>query len=207
MTRSNFLTGAVTVILLSLIVVLVSWNSENGTATAVAQNQKINSTHTASLQRFTLPEMVNKSDRIFRGTVIDFEPGTVDAGGGTLPTVTYRMRVEESFKGSFAEKDGVRYAEITMLGNVKEAGAQGDLQKMSVLPTPPQLSVGSDYLLMMTPESSIGLSAPIGLGQGSFKIYSQDKEEWAKNEFNNAGLFDGAVTYDSLAEQIQQGGE
>jgi hypothetical protein len=160
--------------------------------------------HTASLQFFTLSDMTANADKIFRGTVIDFNPTTVAAGGAELPAVTYHLRVEQSFKGEFPTKDDVQYLEITMVGSIKAAPAQGSLKQLSALPAPPRLEVGGDYLLMTTAQSPIGLSTTVGLGQGSFQIYTLDKQEWAKNEFNNAGLFDGPVAYDELAAQIQQ---
>jgi len=147
--------------------------------------------------------MVDRAGKIFRGTVVDFQPGTTTAGGGSLSTVTYTFRVEHSFKGSFSEKDGVTYAEVTFLGSVKNAPQKGQYRKLSALPDPPKLSVGGDYLLILTPESRIGLSTTVGLGQGSFEIFEADKQEWAKNEFNNAGLFDGPVRYSDLASRIE----
>lgn len=206
MRKKNVLTGVVTLSLLCLIIFVIK-NIQTNTEAISAQNQPEQQRNTASLQHFSLSEMVDRSGRIFRGTVIDFEPGTKYIAGADFPTVTYRLRVEQSFKGDFPEKGGVKYAEITMLGNIKKAGAQGHLKKMQVLPTPQMLNVGADYLLLLTAESSAGLSTPVGLGQGSFEIFTQDKQEWAKNEYNNAGIFDGPVKYDELAAKIQRGGK
>lgn len=160
--------------------------------------------HTASLQFFTLAQMTANADKIFRGTVIDFDPTTVAAGGAELPAVTYRLRVDQAFKGEFPTKDETQYLEITLLGSIKDAPSQGNLKQFSALPAPPRLEVGGDYLLMTTAQSAAGLSTTVGLGQGSFQIYTLDKQEWALNEFSNAGLFDGPVAYDDLAAQIQQ---
>lgn len=157
----------------------------------------------ASLMYFNLAGLAERADKIFRGTVVDFSPGTVEAGGGVLPIVIYQIRVDEAFKGDFATKDGVASLELRMVGNVKDAGAQGDLKQFSALPAPPKLSVGHDYVLFTTPESAIGLSTAVGLGQGSFEIFTLDKQEWARNEFDNAGLYDGAVPYSQLAGDIQ----
>lgn len=204
MTRKNFLTGVVTTILLSLIVVLLSWNSEDGAAKAVAQNQNAGDKHTASVKHFTLPEMVGNADKIFRGTLVDFQPGTINAGGGVLQTVTYRFRVNEAFQGNFDSKGDVQYTEITTLSNLKEVPQQGNYKKFSVLPTLPLLKVGTEYLMLMTPASSVGLTTAVGLGQGSFEVYSRDNETWARNEFNNAGLFKGPIAYKDLANKIRR---
>lgn len=156
------------------------------------------------LQRFSLDEMTDNAEKVFRGTVVDIIPGTVLAGGAELPTVTYRLRVDEAFKGSFDTKGEVQVVEIRMLGSLKQDPAAGGAQRLSVLPEIPRLQVGRDYLLLTTPPSAIGLSATVGLGQGCFEIYAADKAEWAKNEFDNAGLYDGAVTYDDLADDIRR---
>ena len=158
----------------------------------------------ASLLHFSLEEMVDRADKVFRGTVVDVSTGTVAVGGGELPIVIYKLRVEEAFKGSFQSKGDVQYVELRMAGNLKEAPEQGDLYKFSVLPDPPNLQMGRDYLLLTTAPSAIGLSTTVGLGQGSFGVYSFDKQEWAKNEFDNAGLYDGAVLYEELTGDIEQ---
>ncbi len=201
MKKNRFLPWAVTLALLAAIVWVIASSAGSQAATAEARPA---GGVVASLQHFTLGEMVANADKIFRGTVIDFTPTTVAAGGAELPAVTYRLRVEQSFKGEFPTKDDVQYLDITMVGSIKGTAVQGSLQQLSNLPTPPRLIVGSDYLLLTTAESAIGLSTTVGLGQGSFEIYTLDKQEWAKNEFNNAGLFDGPVAYDELAAQIQQ---
>ena len=159
---------------------------------------------TASMLHFSLKDMIGHADRIFRGTVVDTSPGTVTVGGRALPMVIYRLQVVEAFKGNFERKGDVQVVEIHMVGNLKEVAASGNLRKFSALPDPPQLRVGSDYLLLTTPLSAVGLSTTVGLGQGSFEIFTLDKQEWARNEFNNAGLFEGPVPYTELAEKIQQ---
>jgi hypothetical protein len=157
-----------------------------------------------AMLHFSLEEMVQRADMVFRGTVIDLSPGTVVGGGGELPAVTYWFRVDQAFKGSFQDKGDVQFVEVQMLGDLKGEVSSGDVQRLTALPSPPQLRVGSDYLLLLTPTSAIGLSAPVGLGQGSFEILMLDKQEWAVNEYHNAGLFDGPVPYDALAGQIEQ---
>ena len=204
MKTRTILMAVPTIALLSLIFLTLNVIRTDLSPTASAQ---LPAGHSASLQHFKLDQLVDRSGRIFRGRVLDFQPGTVEAGGGTLPTVTYRMLVEEAFKGDFPDaEDGKIVTEVTMLGNIKTSRNDGQIRKMSTLPTPPQLLVGGDYLLILTAESPIGLSVPVGLGKGAFKIFEQDKQEWAKNEYENAGLFKGAVTYETLASEIREKG-
>jgi len=159
-----------------------------------------------------LGQMVNNADKVFRGKVVDLWEGTVSAGGGELPTVTYRLEVTESFKGVFDEKDGVRTVEIQMVGELKNPGrTHGDYESFSVLPDVPHLRMGREYLLLTTTPSPIGLSTTVGLGQGLFKIYSRNKTDWAVNDVDNMGLFkdmdvdlpaEGPISYVQLSDLI-----
>ena len=205
MSTRRTLMGVLTLALLtSILLVLGMIRGQNNTTTADAEHTS--NGPQASLQRFTLGEMVDRAGRIFRGTVVDFQPGTVEAGGGSLPTVTYKFRVTQIFKGEVEEKGRVKYAEVTMLGSIKADPKDGAVKKFNTLPSPTRLEVGSDYLMILTPESKGGLTAPVGLGQGSFEIFQKDKTEFAKNEFNNMGLFKGPIEYSALAAEIQRKG-
>ena len=93
---------------------------------------------------------------------------------------------------------------IRMLGSIKEAPASGEIQKVSVLPDLPRLEMGHDYVLFTTPPSAIGLSTTVGLGQGTFRVYTEAKQEMAANELDNAGIFQGPVSYAELASAIRQ---
>jgi hypothetical protein len=205
MSKSNMLSAIISFGLLATAAILLSWGPGNKTVSTNVQSQPTRNNNTASLQKFSITDMVQRSDRIFRGTVTDFEPGKVKVGDGELETVTYRFRVSENFKGQVKTKGDTKYAEITMLGNIKNKTTQsGQFKRLSVLPTPPLLKVGSDYLLLMTKESSIGLSSPIGLGQGVFRVFEVDKKEVVKNDFNNEGISKGLMDYKALADKIKK---
>lgn len=155
--------------------------------------------------QMSLAEMTARAGLIIRGKVIGSTTGTVAAGGIDLPTVTYRVEVQQVFKGTVPPgKDGVSVVEITTLGAHKVSPAgDGNVVRFSALPDLPRFQVGKTYVLLTTPPSSLGLSTTVGLGQGSFGIYEDDKTEMAVNELNNQGLFDGPVTYTELANEIQ----
>ena len=153
-----------------------------------------------------LGELTLRADRIFRGTVIDVEQGSVEAGGAELPAVTYRLRVEESFKGDadLVEADQ-EIIDIRMLGSIKAEVPSGDYQHIPMFQDFPRLKMGSDYLLFTTPPSPIGLSSTVGLGQGAFTVFVQDIEELAVNKFNNVGLgLDdaGPAPYSEIAAKV-----
>jgi hypothetical protein len=159
-----------------------------------------------SLLQMELGGLTARADRIFRGTVIDLEQGTVEAGGGELPAVTYRLRVEEIYKGDADLVEGdQQIIEIRMVGNIKAEEPSGDVQHFSIFRDVPKLQMGNDYLLFTTTPSVIGLSTTVGLGQGAFTVFLQEKEELTVNEFNNIGLgLDGAgpVPYSEITAKI-----
>ena len=203
MRRRNILPAMLTLTLLAVIAFIVGSGSVRTTEPALAQQPAANQ---ASLERLTLGEMVDRAGRIFRGTVISAEPGSLEVGGASLPTMVYKFRVDRVFKGNFETKDGIAFADVTMLGSPKTANRSGNLVKLNSIPAPSLMKVGSDHLILLTPESSVGLTVPVGLGQGNFELFEQDKLEFAKNEFNNAGLFDGPVQYSRLADEILKKG-
>jgi hypothetical protein len=171
-------------------------------------------TQATTLLQFNLKDLATRSDLVFRGTVLSAKPGTVKAGGAELPTVTYRVRVDEAFKGEYPDpKNDRTLVEIRMVGSGKEARADGAVQHLSVFRDVPRLEVGRDYVLFTTPPSELGLSTTVGLGQGAFTIQGGGKEEQAVNLYNNRGLnrgmsdarvpARGPVPYDQLAAAIR----
>lgn len=176
----------------------------------------------STVMQLNLGEMVQRADRIYRGTVLTVRTGTVEAGGGQLPIAIYRLRVDEAFRGDFPEVKGLRIAEIRSLGKLTPARS-GALRSAVVLPQMPTLETGSTYLVLTTRPSAIGLSTTVGLGQGCFRIVQVGKDEQAINEANNSGLLrgmpapaaraaartaapaadTGAITYPDLAGRIR----
>ncbi len=159
------------------------------------------------VQQFNLGGLVGNADKIFRGTILGISRGTVNVGGGTLDTVTYKIEVKESFKGEYIQKGDQRYAEVTMVTGRKSPTVVGNYRSFSALPDALQLRVGQDYLLMTTRPSAIGLSTTVGLGQGCFAIAGVGKSETAMNAAQNRGLVagssGGAMSYSDLAARIR----
>lgn len=157
------------------------------------------------VRKMDLAEMCNNADRIFRGRVLGIETGTLETGGTQLPTVTYTMEVSDAIQGEFTQKGDKSYAEVTMVGTLKDEQT-GDVRRFSKLPALPAMASGQEYLLVLTPDSSIGLTMTVGLGQGCFSVIQDAKGDVAVNELGNAGLSDsinGPVGYDHLASAIR----
>lgn len=159
-----------------------------------------------TLLQMDLAELTGRADKIFRGTVVDVEQGSVALGGGDIPVVTYKLRVEEMLKGSpDATKGDASMVEVRMVGSIKPAVVVGTARHLSALYDVPRLKMGRDYLLFTTPPSQAGLSTTVGLGQGAFDVFSRDKEDYAQNQFGNLGLglgADGPAVYSELAAKI-----
>jgi hypothetical protein len=165
-----------------------------------------------------LQELAQRANRIFTGRVIDVRSGTVEAGGGVLPTTIYRLQVGDTFKGSYPApgKSGT-IIEVQMVGtsSSKAPSARGGPVRRLMLPDMPRLDVGEEYVLFTTTPSRVGLSTTVGLGQGCFKVFRRQREQpLALNAVANDGLFRGmstsaqppargAVPYSELSRQIR----
>ena len=64
-----------------------------------------------------MTDLVGNADKVFRGTVLDLQPGTVMAGGAEFPTVTYTIRVDDPIKGEFGTGKDAQVIEVQLLGN------------------------------------------------------------------------------------------
>jgi hypothetical protein len=166
------------------------------------------------LMQFNLKELATRADRVFRGRVIGVESGTVQVGGGDLPSITYRMQVDESFKGEYAVRKGdATYVEIRMVGAKSDSLTPAGQRHFSAFREVPRLEMGGEYVLFTTRPSSVGLSTTVGLGQGAFRIVDSGKNEEAVNAFNNVGLKrglartslpdTGPISYPQLASAIR----
>jgi hypothetical protein len=160
-----------------------------------------------TVKHFDLPRMTSSAARVFRGTVMDVRAGTVKVGGGQLATTIYRIQVTETFKGEFATVKDVTYADVEMIGSLKEEREADGLRRFAIFRDMPRLERGRDYLLFLTAESSIRLSSPVGLAQGLFDIDTTVPEQPTANRMNNAGLAadvsKGPLPYAELAERVR----
>jgi hypothetical protein len=157
----------------------------------------------AMVQKMGLSDLVGNADKVFRGTVLTKEPGTVRAGGSELDTVIYQLSVDDALKGDFGSGKEARVIEIMMLGSLKEATSAEGQQRLFRMDINPDLQVGSNYVLFTTTPSAVGLSTTVGLEQGLFRVFASDAgNEMTANGLGNQGLFGGPVSYDQLKSAI-----
>ncbi|MDJ0654366.1 MAG: hypothetical protein QNJ40_09445 [Xanthomonadales bacterium] len=169
-----------------------------------------------TVMEMNLATLAERSDKVFRGTVLSVSETSVQAGGGTIPAIIYTLRVDDALKGSFDEVKGETLVEIKMVGTLKQYHAgKGPIAGF------PLLKTGADYLLMVAHPGPVGLTSPMGLGQGTFNIFTDPstRQEMALNGFNNVALFkglakstrdlaksaptEGPVPYSMLADMIR----
>ena len=162
--------------------------------------------------QMNLEDLCDSSAQIFRGTIVDISETTISVGGGEVPAIVYTAEVTEGFKGEFTTVKGVQLAEFKVVGTLKQhAAGQAPIAGF------PLLQIGGDYLLMIAQAGPVGLTAPMGLGQGSFSVDGKAGAETAVNGFNNEGLWkgmsvsgvpaSGPVDYATLANMIRAGVE
>jgi len=167
--------------------------------------------HATIMLQMNLGEITERADRIFRGSVVSVQPGSIEVGGGELPMVTYKFKVTELFKGTPTQVKGDQAVmEIRMVGSLIPPKAdENGIQRMSMFRDVPRLQQGAEYLMFTTAESAAGLSVSVGLGQGAFKVApvdGADGEFTAVNEFDNAGLglsATGPVSYTVISDEIR----
>ncbi|HKQ97021.1 MAG TPA: hypothetical protein VJV75_04025 [Candidatus Polarisedimenticolia bacterium] len=163
------------------------------------------------LKQMNLAELAGNANRIFSGTVVEVNKGTLKAGGGTIATVTYRVMIDEALRGSFDDKEGRKVVDLRM---ITDPGTRkvGNKVSLSGLPQMPDIRMGQRYLFFTTAPSAVGLSTTVGLGQGCFRITGDPGQEITTNEFDNLGLFRGMsapgmpdrgpIEYSKLKQQV-----
>lgn len=164
----------------------------------------VGSAHAGYVRHMNLRQLCESAGLIFRGTVVEATPGTIDVAGGRIPILIYRVRVDESFHG-VGESEEV---EIRMLD--PKAGARAQAGSVPLLAGLPSIDVGQDYLLFVTRPSAANLSTTVGFGQGMFHIRNGNA---VVNEMGNLGLFKEMTTsvaasrsldYQTLAGEIRR---
>jgi len=91
-----------------------------------------------------------------------------------LTTVVVTLRVQETLKGQAGETFTFRQYVWDLRDRTDAAGYRK----------------GGELLLFLTPPSEVGLSSPVGLGQGRFRVIRNAVgQRFVVNEAGNVGLF------------------
>lgn len=117
-------------------------------------------TTTAQVRQVGLSEMVESSGMIFSGHVLSVE-GTTDERGDIVTRTTFR--VEKPIRGVMPGN-----VTITQYGGVTESGSM-------VLAHMRYFTEGERVMVLLYPPSELGLTSPIGMGQGAFSVDPENR--------------------------------
>lgn len=141
-----------------------------------------------TVRRVNLFEMVELADRVFAGRCLSAQP-MIDPGTG-YPIVEYTFLVQEGMKG-VTDGQRVVFRQISD-GEGKAGGVHGV----------PRYHQGQEVLLFLHGDSSIGLTSPVGLAQGLFRLEKTETGEVrAMNAMRNRNL-----THDLSQDEIVASG-
>lgn len=114
----------------------------------------------AQVRQVPLTEMISSSGTIFAGRVLEVE-GKKDARGDIVTVTTFR--VETPIRGVLPGT-----VTITQYGGVSEEGSM-------VLAHMRYFTEGERVLVLLYPESELGFTSPIGMGQGVWTVNERDE--------------------------------
>ncbi len=124
----------------------------------------------------TLNEMIDMADRIFLGTV-----KRVDVG----PT-----RLQEGDQATTAD---VRTVTVSVTEGIKKAsnGQEITIRQLASISSP--VAVGDEVFWFLASDSSLGLTQPLGVFSGDFRIENTPEGKRVRNLRGNTGLWDGSL--------------
>lgn len=133
-----------------------------------------------------LEEMTLRADRIFSARCVSVEIVHDAIVSGDVTLVTFQ--VERAVKGQVGDRVTVKM----IAGDDGRGGGTAGI---------PAFRPGEEVVLFLYGESEMGLSSPVGLGQGQFRV-ATDKEgrRIAVNDFANRRLLRGLTT--AAAERL-----
>ena len=128
----------------------------------------------ATVRIVDLEEMAALSDRVFRGRCLSTRQIEHSSG---LPVVEYTFQVLQGIKGATEGEEMI----FRQLGGTGSGGF--------VMAGLPSYVPGQDVLLFLNADSRIGLTSPVGLSQGVFRVHRDSAGEWlAVNGLDNLNL-------------------
>ncbi len=117
-----------------------------------------------SVKIVNISEMVQASNRVFHGRCLSARETTHSNG---LPIVEYTFLVTEGLKGT-VEGEEVVFRQVLGFG-ARGFGIAGL----------PVFRKGQELVLFLAADSRIGLTSPIGLSQGAFLVFKDQREKLA----------------------------
>jgi len=134
-----------------------------------------------SLKMVNLADMVGRSERIFSGICQAVSSGLDE---NNMPYTSYSFRVTDSIHGIADQQVVV----IKQFGLAEPIQLENGMTNVTRIEGMPRYVPGQEYLLLLTKESSLGFSSPIGLVQGAFLVQGTGASRTVVNGMSNANL-------------------
>lgn len=130
------------------------------------------------IRPLNLEQLTEHAARIFAGQCLEIRREVDPKLGFEIATASFH--VDDAVKGASAGST------VTVRMLASDSSIPGAI---------PSFRVGDEVILFLYGESALGLSSPVGLGQGRFQV-SLDKQgrRLARNDFGNANLLRGLST-------------
>ena len=136
----------------------------------------------ALLASVSLNQMSYNAWHVFRGKITSTEKVRATVGNGALNAIKYTFKVSETLKDGVGGPDSKTFS-FTMIGSLA-LYRQG-----LVAPNFPIFEKDVDYVVFMNkPSERSGLSSPVALEAGCFKISMENGKEVVENGVKNVGL-------------------
>ena len=134
------------------------------------------------IRSLNLEELTGRADRIFAGRCLETEVVS-HPQLGAVTRVTFE--VERAIKGDLGS---------TLTVEVVGASARPNVSTFTALDVP-RFAPGERVVLFLYPDSSLGLTSPVALGQGKFSVlHDKEGQELAVNALGNRDLLRGLST-------------
>ncbi len=133
------------------------------------------------VKTYNLEEMVTASENIFVGQLVNSREDYIYAAGGEIPITIYTFKVDEALKGAIG---------ITL--TIRQVGHRSNPSSLFGHSTP-LYKKGEVLMIFFAGESEIGLTSPVGMGQGVFRVKTdRGAKVSVTNERKNLGLLEGS---------------
>lgn len=140
---------------------------------------------TMTVLQLNVEQLTALAEKVFAGRCLSVE-AQKDSSGRMVQEVTFE--VTEMIKGESTDK--ITFRQIVPPAEEERVGS--DVTVRGLFRELPQYEVGEEALIFLSKEGYSGLTAPVGLHQGKFKVETEGSgQKQIVNGMGNRGLFIG----------------
>lgn len=137
--------------------------------------------------QLNLEQLTALSEKVFVGRCVSVEPGKDDSNR-SVQTVSFE--VSDVLKGEPAKTITFRQLGVEEAG--REFGMKPSIRIQGLDREIPRYEVGEEAVVFLSAPGGSGLTAPVGLAQGKFTVFSKGDLKTVMNRDGNRGLFIGS---------------